>query len=131
MFAFSISASPLLPWGEGACSFSWKNKESKEVTIEQFEDSNSSQKLFLKMKDSLIIRIVFIFLVLLLIVFTKSLQAGEIESSIQEIEPVEIFQSDKQLTQHEMNDLFGDDPYLGQTSYLQSPDGFTQREKLK
>ena len=30
-----------------------------------------------------------------------------------------------------MNDLFGEDPYLGQTSYLQSPDGFTQRDKSK
>jgi len=32
------------------------------------------------------------------------------------------------MTQKEMNDLFGEDPYLGQTSYLQSPDGYSQKK---
>jgi len=83
------------------------------------------------MKESLIIRIVFTFLGLLLILFPVALQAGEIDSSIKEIVPSEIVAAPNQMTQQEMNDLFGEDPYLGQTSYLQSPDGFSQREKSK
>ena len=83
------------------------------------------------MKESLIIRIVFTFLGLLLIFFPVALQAGEIDSSINEIVPSEMVAAPNQMTQQEMNDLFGEDPYLGQTSYLQSPDGFSQREKSK
>ena len=83
------------------------------------------------MKDSLIIRIIFIFLALILIFFPFELQAVEIYSSRQVVEPFEIAEAPKQMTQKEMNDLFGEDPYLGQTSYLQSPDGFNQRAKSK
>ena len=79
------------------------------------------------MKGSRIIRIVFIFFGLLLFVFPVVLQAGQIDSSMQEIEPTESVKASKQMTQKEINDLFGEDPYLGQTSYLQSPDGFSQR----
>ena len=79
------------------------------------------------MKVSLIIRIICIFFGILLIVFPVVLQAVEIDSSRNEIEPGEIVETPKQMTQKEMNDLFGEDPYLGQTSYLQSPDGFSQR----
>ena len=71
------------------------------------------------------------FLVLLFIVFPLALQAVETESSLQKLEPVEIGESSDQMTQKQMNDLFGEDPYLGQTSYLQSPDGFSQRDKSK
>mgnify|MGYP001197576984 FL=1 len=81
------------------------------------------------MKYSLIIRIVFIFIGVILIVFPHAIQSGELDSSRQEIESVEIVEDPKQMTQMEMNDLFGEDPYLGQTSYLQSPDGFSYREK--
>ena len=83
------------------------------------------------MSDSLLIKIVFSFIALLLIVCPFALQAIEIDSSPQEIEPTEIVESNKQMTQKQMNELFGEDPYLGQTSYLQSPDGFRQREKPK
>ena len=82
------------------------------------------------MRDSLLIRIFSSFLCLLLLVSTASLQALEMDSSTKEIEPGEIVEVPKQMTQKQMNDLFGEDPYLGQTSYLQSPDGFSQREKL-
>tara|TARA_Y100001968_G_scaffold197844_1_gene181493 strand:+ start:260 stop:511 length:252 start_codon:yes stop_codon:yes gene_type:complete len=83
------------------------------------------------MSYSLLIRILFSFLALLLIVCPIALQAIEIDSSLQEIEPSEIVEDNMQMTQKQMNDLFGEDPYLGQTSYLQSPDGFSQREKSK
>ena len=85
------------------------------------------------MKGSLIIRIVFIFFCFLLIVFPVVLQAADMDSSVQEIESEsgEMFESPKQMTQKELNDLLGEDPYLGQTSYLQSPDGFSQKENLK
>ena len=69
------------------------------------------------------------FLVLFFIVFPLALQAVETESSLQKLEPVEIGESSDQMTQKQMNDLFGEDPYLGQTSYLQSPEGFTQRDE--
>ena len=83
------------------------------------------------MSDYLLIKIVFFFIALLLIVCPFLLQAIEINSSFQEIEPTEIVEGTKQMTQKQMNELFGEDPYLGQTSYLQSPDGFSQREKSK
>ena len=83
------------------------------------------------MKVLLIIRIFSIFLSLIIIVTPVELKAVEINSSMHEIEPFEIVEAPKQMTEKEMNDLFGEDPYLGQTSYLQSPDGFTQKENSK
>ena len=81
------------------------------------------------MRDSLLIKIFSSFLGLLLLVSPASIQEVEIDSSPKEIEPGEIVEVPKQMTQKQMNDLFGEDPYLGQTSYLQFPDGFSQREK--
>ena len=71
------------------------------------------------------------FLCFLSCVFPVSLHAVSLDSLTQEIEPCEIIESPKQMTQKEMNVLLGEDPYLGQTSYLQSPDGYSQREKSK
>ena len=79
----------------------------------------------------MIIRIAFIFLCLLLISYPVALHADEIDSLMQEIESSEIIETPKKMTDKEMNDLFGEDPYLGQKSYLQSPDGFSQREISK
>ena len=81
------------------------------------------------MKLSLLNGIIFIFLGILLTFCPFELQAGEIDSLQPDIEPGEIVEDSKQMTQKQMNDLFGEDPYLGQTSYLQSPDGFSQRAK--
>ena len=83
------------------------------------------------MKDSLIIRILLIFLCFLLIVVSVSFHAGAIDSLTQDLEPGEIIEVPNQMTQKEMNDLFGEDPYLGQTSYLQSPEGYSQRVNSK
>mgnify|MGYP001423908269 CR=1 FL=1 len=41
LFALSFTAAPVLAWGEGGCSFSRKNKESQDETIEQVESSSS------------------------------------------------------------------------------------------
>jgi hypothetical protein len=82
-----------------------------------------------KMNISLIIRIISFSLGLLFIVFPASLNAGDIDLSIKESNSSEIIEAPRQMSQKQMNDLFGEDPYLGQTSYLQSPDGFTQRDK--
>ncbi|MBW3049586.1 hypothetical protein DNJ72_05625 [Prochlorococcus marinus XMU1403] len=82
------------------------------------------------MNDSLLFKIVSFF-GLLLIVCPVALNAVEIDLSLKEPDPSEIVQAPSQMTEIEMNDLFGEDPYLGQTSYLQSPDGFTQRDKSK
>ena len=68
-------------------------------------------------------------LALLLIVFPTALNTGQVDSSLDESNPREIVEAPRQMTQKQMNDLFGEDPYLGQTSYLQSPDGFSQRDK--
>ena len=83
------------------------------------------------MKVLLIIRILLIFLCFLSSVFPISLHAAPIDSRTKEIDPVETMEAPKQMTQKDMNDLFGEDPYLGQTSYLQSPDGYSQRENSK
>ena len=85
----------------------------------------------MRMNDSLLFRIVSFSLGLLLIVSPVALNAVEIDLSLKESDPSEIVQAPSQMTEIEMNDLFGEDPYLGQTSYLQSPDGFTQRDKSK
>ena len=84
---------------------------------------------FKKMNDSLLIRIVSFSLGLLLIVFPAAVNADEIDLSLIESDPTETIQSPNKLTEKQMNDLFGEDPYLGQTSYLQSPDSFSQRKK--
>ena len=70
-------------------------------------------------------------LCLFLILCPVAVNADEIDSSLIELDPSETVQVPRQMTEKQMNDLFGEDPYLGQTSYLQSPDGFTQREKSK
>ncbi len=80
---------------------------------------------------SLLIRIVFSFLGLFIIVWPVVLQAIELDSPIQEIKPNELAEVPKKMTQKQMNELLGEDPYLGQTSYLQSPDGFSMKEKSK
>lgn len=86
---------------------------------------------FNNMNVSLLIRIASLSLVLLLILSPASINADEIDSSLIESDPTETVQAPRQMTEQQMNDLFGEDPYLGQTSYLQSPDGFSQREKSK
>ena len=80
---------------------------------------------------SFLVRIFSFSLGLLLIVCPMALQAGEIDSTLQELETGEIVEAPKKMTQKQINDLFGEDPYLGQTSYLQSPDGFNQRDNSK
>ena len=86
---------------------------------------------FKEMNNSLLIRIISFSFGFLLIVCPRALNAGEIDSSLLETDPTEIIQAPTQMTEKQMNDLFGEDPYLGQTSYLQSPDGFSQRDKSK
>ena len=84
------------------------------------------------MNVSLLLRIFSLSLCFLLIVCPSSLSAVEIDPLLRDSEEhSEIIAAPKQMTQKQMNDLFGEDPYLGQTSYLQSPDGFTQRDKSK
>ena len=84
-----------------------------------------------KMNDSFLIRFVSFSLGLLLILCPAAVNADEIDSSLIELDPTETVQVPSQMTEKQMNDLFGEDPYLGQTSYLQSPDGFSQRKKSK
>ena len=79
------------------------------------------------MKYSRLIQIVFFF-GLIVILCPTFLHAGEIDSSIPIQNSIGIVEFPKKMTQKQMNDLFGEDPYLGQTSYLQSPDGFSQRD---
>tara|TARA_B100000579_G_scaffold274143_1_gene226487 strand:- start:187 stop:438 length:252 start_codon:yes stop_codon:yes gene_type:complete len=83
------------------------------------------------MNESLLIRIVSFSLGLLLIFCPAAVNADEVDSSLKQSELNEIVLAPKQMTEKQMNDLFGEDPYLGQTSYLQSPYGYSQREKSK
>ena len=86
---------------------------------------------FKKMTSTLLIRLVSFSLCFLLNLYPAAVNADEIDSSLIKSDPVETVQAPNQMTEKQMNDLFGEDPYLGQTSYLQSPDGFSQREKSK
>ena len=86
---------------------------------------------FKKMNDSLLIRIVSFSFGLLLILSPATVNADEIDSLLVESDSAETVQVPRQMTEKQINDLFGEDPYLGQTSYLQSPEGFSQREKSK
>ena len=83
------------------------------------------------MFESFLIRIVSFSLGLIFILFPIPLQAGEIDTMSKEIKTNEIVEEPGQMSQMQMNDLFGEDPYLGQTSYLQSPEGFSQRDNSK
>ena len=65
---------------------------------------------FKKMIDSLLIRIVSFSVGLLLIVCTEVVNAGEIDSPLTESDPTENVQAPRQLTEKQMNDLFGEDP---------------------
>ena len=42
--AISFKAAPVLAWGEGGCSFSKKNKQSRDEPIKQVESSGPSYK---------------------------------------------------------------------------------------
>ncbi len=44
VFALSVTVAPVLAWGEGGCSFSKKNKEIQDETIDQVESPDSSDK---------------------------------------------------------------------------------------
>ena len=83
------------------------------------------------MNSSLLLRIFSLFVSFLLTVCPAALDAVEINSSLDKSVPLKIEETRGEMTQKQINDLFGEDPYLGQTSYLQSPDGFSQREKSK
>tara|TARA_Y100001978_G_C23287545_1_gene243242 strand:+ start:182 stop:433 length:252 start_codon:yes stop_codon:yes gene_type:complete len=72
-----------------------------------------------------------LFLSIILIFFPVSLNAAEIDSSLENSVPIKLDEANGEMTQKQMNDLFGEDPYLGQTSYLQSPEGFRPMDKSK
>ena len=78
------------------------------------------------MNDLLLIRIVSFSIGLLLILCPATVNADEIDPSLLESDPTETVQDPRQMTEKQLNDLFGEDPYLGPTSYLQSLDGFSQ-----
>ena len=83
------------------------------------------------MNNSLLSRIISFSLGLLLILAPAAVNADEIDTSLIESDHTETIQAPKQMSEKQINDLFGEDPYLGQTSYLQSPDGFSERKKSK
>tara|TARA_Y100001968_G_C19265615_1_gene671520 strand:+ start:497 stop:748 length:252 start_codon:yes stop_codon:yes gene_type:complete len=83
------------------------------------------------MNDSFLIRILYSSLSIILIFYPVCVGASEIDLSHGKSNPIEIVKDPIPMTEKQMNDLFGEDPYLGQTSYLQSPDGFSQRDKSK
>ena len=42
--SLSVTTAPVLAWGEGGCSLSNKNKESQDETIDQIDNSDSSDR---------------------------------------------------------------------------------------
>ena len=131
IFSFSVNANPVLASGKSICSISRKNKAIQGRTMSDFKVPISLITYCKKMPSSFVLRIFFFFISILLIVCPTSLYAVEIDSSLENSLPVKIEETSGEMTQKQMNDLFGEDPYLGQTSYLQSPDCFSQRDKSK
>ena len=131
IFSFSVNANPVLASGKSICSISRRNKAIQDRTMSDFKVPISLITYCKKMPSSFVLRIFFFFISILLIVCPTSLYAVEIDSSLENSLPVKIEETSGEMTQKQMNDLFGEDPYLGQTSYLQSPDGFSQRDKSK
>ena len=86
---------------------------------------------FKMMNSSFLLRIFSFFVCILLMVCPPSLDAVEMDLSLDNSLPDKIDEPSGEMTQKQINDLFGEDPYLGQTSYLQSPNSFSQREKSK
>ena len=79
----------------------------------------------------LLLKLVSFSLGIFLIIYPAQIDAFEVDSLVEESDPGKIVQAPSLMTEKEMNDLFGEDPYLGQTSYLQSPEGFSQIDKSK
>ena len=77
----------------------------------------------------MLIRILSFYLGFIFLVFPLPLKASDIDTIPQDLKQDEIVVVPNQMSQDQINDLFGEDPYLGQTSYLQSPEGFTQRDE--
>ena len=131
VFAFLVTANLFLALDEGGCYFSNKKCLIKMGLLSKLKDASLLRINFKIMANSLLFRIFSLSLVHLLFVSPFSLRASEIDSSPENSIPTNIEEVTGEMTQKQMNDLFGEDPYLGQTSYLQSPDGFSQREKSK
>ena len=76
-------------------------------------------------------KILFTFLICLLIFFHSTfIQAKEVNSLTQEIEAIEglesideMVEAPKPMTKEEIDELLGEDPYLGQTSWLGGMEG--------
>ena len=131
VLSLAVTTAPVLAWGEGGALYQIRTKQVKMRLFNKLIIPILLIGNFMEMYHSLLIRIVSFSLGLLLIVSPASLNALEIDSSLKESDPSQIGQAPRQMTEKQMNDLFGEDPYLGQTSYLQSPDGFSQRDKSK
>ncbi len=131
VFALYFTTDPVVVSGEGGCSLSNKNKLVKMRRLSRFIFPILPRGNFKKMSNSLLIRIVSFSLSLLVILSPAAVNADEKDSSLIDSDPSETVQAPRHMTEKQMNDLFGEDPYLGQTSYLQSPDGFSQRDKSK
>ena len=44
ILTFSVTAAPVLAWGEGGCSLLNKNKASQDETVEQVDSSDPSNR---------------------------------------------------------------------------------------
>ena len=44
VLSLAVTTAPVLAWGEGGCSLSNKNKASQVETIEQIDNSDSSDR---------------------------------------------------------------------------------------
>ena len=44
ILTFSVTAAPVLAWGEGGCSLSNKNKAIPDETVEQVDSSDSTDR---------------------------------------------------------------------------------------
>ena len=129
-FRFSVSINSFLALGGTVCLFSNKNKTVQDGIIQQAKVMITIITNFKIMNTLLLPRILSLFIGIILTFCPVSLGAIETDSPL-ENSLTRSEETSGEMTEKQMNDLFGEDPYLGQTSYLQSPDGFSQRETSK
>ena len=128
---FYSIANLFLAWVEGGCALTIKIRQLKMGRISNLKVPLVMITNLKRMNNKLHLRMFSLFLSIVLTFCPSSLDAVEIDSSAENSLPIKIEENCGEMTQKQMNDLFGEDPYLGQTSYLQSPDGFSQRENSK
>ena len=112
VFALSVTVRPVLAWVKVVAAFLRRTNLVKILLLSKLKVPILLKSNFKKMNDLLLIPIVSLTLGILLIIFPASLSAFEIDPLLKESEEhSEMLEvpNPNQMTQKQMNDLFGED----------------------